>query len=335
VGFARSGVAVLCAASLAGSVLAERSARAEPATVLISYQADAGCPPADAFLATVREKTPNVALAPPGAPARFAVIAMSGAAQSVARLTSRGVDLRTTTRDLAGASCADVVRAIALTTSLAITYESERTPLGPAAPPPEPPRTPVAPPDVSPRARTHLLVGASASLNGGLGAKAAFSESIFMQGDLAAATWPASLRLSASYANRTRSNDPAWGSADFQAMIAGLEVCPYRVEIDPRLRLLPAVRFEGGVQLASGNVAMAGGRSGSFQGTFGALGPLLRAQALLGGVVLEADAGLRFPLSRYSFEIEAAPASAAPAKTVYDVPAVAGFGGLGLGVEFF
>jgi hypothetical protein len=324
------------AAWLAGFILAGGRANAQAATVLISYQADAACPAADVFLAAVREKTPNVALAPAGAPVSYAVTASAGAGQSTARLTMRSADYATTARDLAGASCEEVVRAIALTTSLAITYENEQRPPIPAAAAPPAPAPPAALPNDTPHARPHMSMGVGASVLGGIGPRAAFAGSVFMHGDLPASTWPASLRLSVLYANPTTKNDPSWGSADFQAMLAGFEVCPYRIEIDHRVRLLPTVRLEGGTYRAQGNVTSPGGQSSTFIGTFASLGPLIRGQVLIGGVViLEADAGIRFPLSRYSFEIDPAPGTAAqPARPVYDVPAVAGFAGLGIGIQF-
>ena len=314
-------------------VLAGGSAWAQAEMVPISYQADGSCPAADVFLAAVREKTPNVALAPAGAPASYAVNASAGAGQSFARLTMRGADGTTTTRDLAGASCEEVVRAIALTTSLAITQEKEQRSAIPAAGPPPPPTPPRAPPEGS---RSRMAVGAGASVLGGIAPRVAFAESVFLQGDLPASTWPASLRLGVLYANPATSNDPSWGTARFQAMIAGLEACPYRVEAGHMFRLLPSARLEGGFYLASGDVTAPGGRSSTFSGAFGSLAPLVRGQVLIGDVLLlEAEVGLRFLLSRYSFEIQTAPGSTEPARAVYDMPAVAGFGGLGLGFQFF
>jgi hypothetical protein len=330
----RSGLAPLGAASLACIILASGSARAQT-EVLISYQADAACPPADLFIAAVREKTPNVALAPPGAPVSYAVTVSAGAGQSFARLTMRGADLTTTMRDLAGASCEEVMRAIALTTSLAITHDAEqKAPTAAPVPPPAPP-PPAA--ESPPRALSRMSAGAGVSVLGGVAPRVAFAESVFMQGDLLASTWPASIRLGVIYTNPTTARDPSWGTAEFQAMLAGLEVCPYRIEADPRLRLLPSVRLEGGTYRASGDVTMPGGRSNTFNGAFASLGPLVRGQAVVSNLVLlEAEFGLRFPLSKYSFEIEKAPGAAAQtAKAVYDVPAVAGFGGLGLGIQFF
>jgi hypothetical protein len=131
---------------LAAAVLAASGAHAQPAAVSISYLADATCPAPAVFLAWVREKTPNVGLAPPGMPVRYAVSASGGPAQSFARLAMLGPDFATTTRDLTGASCEEVVRAIALTTSLAITRDTEQRPQTPEAPPPAPPPPPPAPP---------------------------------------------------------------------------------------------------------------------------------------------------------------------------------------------
>jgi hypothetical protein len=98
------------------------------------------------------------------------------------------------------------------------------------------------------------------------------------------------------------------GTADFQAMLANLDVCPYRIDIDPRFRLLPSVRVEAGTYRASGNVTAPGGQPRAFNGTFASIGPLVRGQVLIGNiVVLEPEIGLRFPLSRHSFAWRCAP----------------------------
>jgi hypothetical protein len=333
----RYGLAPIGAAWLAGFILAAGHAHAQTGTIFVSYQADATCPPAEVFLAAVRAKTPNVALAPVGAPVPYIVAVSTGAGQSVARLTMHGADSTTTMRDLAGASCEEVVRALALTTSLAITHDIEHPPPTPAACPPPPPAPPPPPTDSPPRERPRMFAGMGASLLGGIAPHATFAGSVFMQGDLPASTWPASLRLGVLYANPTTTTDSAWGTADFQAMLAGVDVCPYRIDMDPRFRLLPSVRVEGGTYRASGNVTAPGGQPRTFSGTFASLGPLVRGQVLIGNLVLlEAEIGLRFPLSRHSFEIDPAPGNAAQsAKPVYDVPVVAGFGGVGLGIQFF
>jgi hypothetical protein len=333
----RSGLAPIGAAWLASVILAGGHAHAQTEAIFISYQADAACPPAGAFLAAVREKTPNVALAPAGAPVAYIVAVSTSAGQSVARLTMHGADFTTTMRDLAGTSCEDVVRAIALTTSLAITHDIEHKPPAPAACPPPPPPPPPPATDRPAHERPRMSAGAGASLLGGIAPHVTVAGSVFMQGDLPASTWPASLRLGVLYANPTTTTASSWGTADFQAMLAGLDVCPYRIDMDPRFRLLPSVRVEGGTYRASGNVTAPGGQPRTFSGTFASLGPLVRGQVLIGRLVLlEAEIGLRFPLSRHSFEIDPAPGTTAQsARPVYDVPAVAGFGGVGLGIQFF
>jgi len=94
----------------------------EPAELVrIAYDAPANCPSRDAFLARVRSRVGTAWEAPPDGPARAVqVTVVRESAKSAARLAFVDENGRPVHRAVSGATCDEVVSAIALVTALAI-----------------------------------------------------------------------------------------------------------------------------------------------------------------------------------------------------------------------
>ena len=165
----RASVALLLGAAICSPCGAAPQHDAASDKVRIVYRAPAECPDEGAFLSAVRARTGEAWEASPGEIARgIEVTVVVSPAESTARLDFVDDDGHHVSRALTGASCADVVSAIALVTALAIdsrfahddsaasttaSPSGTETPPGPATPngaAPAPNGT--APPEATPNA---------------------------------------------------------------------------------------------------------------------------------------------------------------------------------------
>src|SRR5438477_1902053 len=100
------------------------AARAADRTVGIDYQAPADCPPADEFVALLAARTEGTWRVRQGAgELRFAVQIRQLPAGTVGRLQRSSVGRVSEAREVTGADCREVVRALALTTALSLDTE--------------------------------------------------------------------------------------------------------------------------------------------------------------------------------------------------------------------
>jgi hypothetical protein len=242
------------------------------------------------------------------------------------------------TRSVAGKSCRDVVNGIALVTALAIQSrieeaieqsESESLPTAPPKPTvaaPWPATAQAKPVPLVSTSRTHLRLGGAAVVATGVGPEPTFGPAFFaavewdgprlglagellMSGDvLAEGVWAKFRRLS------VRGEGCPWSGA---AGILSFEPCAL-VEVgslrgDGVLDPPRVIRESGGASL------------------WLAPGALLRLVTRFEPVVLTVDASARFPLLRQEFGVVTA-GNPEPFQ-VYEVPAVAFGGSLGLGIR--
>src|SRR5262249_6044736 len=103
-------------------VSAAPSAAAQVATepIRIDFKAHDGCPDEARFTGEVRARTRKARLAFPGEPARFfrVLVTRDRGGKSRGKLTIEDPSGALATRDVMGASCAEVVSALALITAL-------------------------------------------------------------------------------------------------------------------------------------------------------------------------------------------------------------------------
>jgi hypothetical protein len=259
-------------------------------------------------------------------------------------------------RRVRGATCADVVGALALIVALALDPSALREPGGageaapgqgaPPAPPPQwspppvvvPPPVPARPPPAPPsddqsfappehRRRFRLSLGARALAALGIAPGTLFGAGASV--DLTPArdrlfTWL--VRFSASALFPRDLGSPL--KATFLGQFLALEGCPLRLPLGAVVSLLPCVGFEGGVLHVEG-IDQPGLLSVQNQSAaFLAITQPLRVAARLGQVFsLEVDGTLKEPLRHDSFGYSRPPVH------VHSIPSVTGSFGLGLRVN--
>lgn len=343
-------------AAAAITLAATRAAHAESPPLRLDYRAHVGCPDAVVLIDEIASRTPR---------ARFATPSES-ALTVEARITRRGGESRghlvigagrdRVVRDIASASCDEIVSAFALITALAIDPNASTTPLAPAPPapptppPPPAPVPPLRPPRAGPtlptadvfalplpvwpaplperavpppgfwilgaRGGAALAVAPRPLVGGGLFVERAFD-----------AEARASLTLAAELAATGDFTVGPAGAAFWQAALR-VDGCAFGRRFLARFGLVPCARAEGG---AVGGAGIPGGALTQVQKAvvpwFG-IGFAPRISVDLARVIVELQGGPTFPLVRRSFRFDS------PDYVIHDVPPVVWSVGLGAGVRF-
>jgi hypothetical protein len=351
-----------------GALPGVASADSTVEAVLFGYTAPASCPGEERFLQAVSARTTKLRLAFAGEPARRFVVTVEGdAARASGALAIVGVDGSSTHRDVGTGACEEVVSALALVTALAIDPDAVTEPSPPpatsstpgmnaaavpasgaavegSAPPVEmaPPSSVVYVPPVAPPA---LAAGASAGpprpsflrweAGGaaltwlGMVSTPAFGGGIFVgAAPRESGRWSPSARLSlfALSASPTFLNgigsDLFWGTARLDACVTW--------NARSELGLGGCAAFDAGLLRSRGTVVdnpevatrpwLAPGALGRLEWTLG------------GALVLEATAGVTFPIRRYPFSYRPTPDG--DTVTLDSLPALAGLVELGAGYRF-
>jgi hypothetical protein len=321
---------LLCALSTSGV----RAQTAPPVAVALDYSAPDGCPDAKSFREQVLGRTKRVSFADASAAGPLAwsvrIAETSGGSRGSLRVT--GAKPSKLERNVTASSCEQVVDALALVAALSVDPDASLTPREkpkPAATPPAPAATPAAPPAPAERrtpegaSAPKLSVGLTLTGRSGIASNLAWAPRPFVGINFRSRggyTW--GLALSATQVRGSATVDV--GRADFTWSLGRLEAFPVRASFG-NWRFEPALFFEAG-QLRARGVAVAPVaevRRPAFAA--GALGRLsFLAFELL---ALEVEGGPLVPLVRdrfYLFE----------STTVFRIPAVTGYLGAGVGVEF-
>jgi hypothetical protein len=219
----------------------------------LEFQAPAGCPDEDAFLAELRTRTH-----PPASGRRVVgdlavrLSLTSGGATATLEIRTRGKTVGS--RTLAGRTCKDVVAAVALAAALdleAIAEDAAEAAPPPVAPPPPPPPPRPPPPPPPPRARWswRLALGAQASVTSGVVPGALFGVPLFAElGTRPRGPLSPSFRVWA-LPSLPRSADEL-ASLRFTWLVGGLDVCPVRLGW-PVLGIRPCARVAAGTLRAT------------------------------------------------------------------------------------
>ena len=350
------------AAGIALSALVTTTAaRAETRPIRLDYQAHAGCPEARVLVDEIARRTPLARDAMPFEPAL----------EVQAKITARGRESRgrlalgkgpgRVVREIASASCDEIVSAFALITALAIDPRAVTTLRPPPAPAPAPAPTPLPPPSPAtaqpaaaprrgafappadflppplpalltpPPARAakapgSWILGGRASAGFGIAPRALLGGGIFVEragGDAARA----SLRLAVDLAATGEIDTGPAGAAFWQAA-ARLDGCAFGWRLLPGFDVVPCLRAEGGVLGGAGILRGGLTHVQKVNVPWLGLGIVPRLSVTLARVVLEVQGGPTFPLVRRSFRFES------PDYLIHEVPAVVGYLGLGAGVRF-
>jgi hypothetical protein len=278
-------VAVVC---MGWSVAA---APAPPERIRLTYDAVASCPDREQLVALIAAHAQVIVVDDPGARG-FAVSIVADADGLRGELSIAGA-----VRDVRGATCDEVVAAIALVAALAIEEQ---------APKPEPRVvTPVVP---DPERRWRLAAGGGVGMFTGMAPTARMGAPIFLE---AAREHGPQLRLAFDLTTRDDVIDDA-GSTSFRWTAGRIDGCPFVWERGA-FELAPCLGLELGVTNARGvDVAMAAASDRPW------ITPaaILRLGVRFGRATVAAEGSVGAPLVRDRFLI-------GPDVTVYQVPAIA------------
>ncbi len=205
-----------------GMALAGHAAAA-PQPFHVTYEAPAGCSSRAAFVAELSARTPRARLAAADETAATFDVTLSDRVTDVlGRLTLREIDGRETPRAVAGATCEEVVSALALIAAVLVDPEalSRSEPDHAQRPAPEPRR---------PARRAHFRFGggAGAALDSGIAPELALSAFFELDAEHQSATGARGISFGIA-AQRTRSDtvDTGAGRADFTYTGARGWFCP-------------------------------------------------------------------------------------------------------------
>ncbi|MDB5221245.1 MAG: hypothetical protein JWO86_9172 [Myxococcaceae bacterium] len=295
----------------------------------LTYQAPAGCPDADAFTVEVRARAPRSSPLG-GRSVDVTVTSTTTTSRAATHFEGRVVISDesgvTPSRAVRGETCAEVVRALALTVAMTID-PAEETPTARSAvvAPPAPVGAAAPPVDrSSPEPTTGEPLHLSAGLKGGVETAVGplVSPALGMYGELAGPH--ASLRLGAA-----RSVSPlverGAGSARFARTTMTFDGCPVRWRATPSLALVPCATFEIGSLTSDGRATVDPESSARLWVAAGLSGRLVWEP--FGPIVFELEGRATAPFTRDRFFFR-------PADDVFQAPIVAFSGGFTGGVRF-
>lgn len=336
--------------------------QAPAARASLDYRQDADCPDSAAFRARITARTPVVFDA--AANRSLTVVVQSGT-PSRGRLRF-AADGGAAVREVAGATCDEVVSALALIAAVAlergVLIDDGETPTAteplPAEPPPvaapvTPPATaPVTPPAAAPAAvpptpgpqedrdaahggtggtgaPLRWAVGAQALLAGGVGPALAGGGRAFAEASIDVATRPA-LRASLAWLPGTDRGTELGTEREPERGTVHFSLLAARLEACPVRLELRAFALSPCASFDAGRigVSVSEPESRTIGRVWLAPGALVRLGLSLTPVLaLELEGGFIVPLDRYRFFFS-------PEPFVYKVPAISGSAGLGLAVRF-
>jgi hypothetical protein len=313
---------------LPASVFADDGPRAP---IRITYEDTSGCGDGDAFFDEVAGRTARVRRAEGEEPARlFAVRIAPSAGRLAGDLTVVASDGRHFTRHVDGATCAEIVDALALIIALSVDPYASATPRAAAPPPkraeqqppapaPATPRTPIAP-AAAPAydAGWSWSIAALGELNGAVAPKPVLGP----QGSIDLArrspsVWAPSFRFDLTWTPE-RSFDTLAGITHYQWYAGRLEACPIRIANDT-LSVIPCGAFETGVVRSSG----AASASASDKLWLAFLAIARASWSPTSAFRVEIEGGGVFPVLRNSYAFD-------PHIIVYRVPKAAAVAGVGV-----
>jgi hypothetical protein len=344
---ARAFRGLTCAGALLLASHLAHAGEAENPRFRLVFSAPPQCPDRAAFLAAIHARTPRPHLVEDDDGSAISLrvaIETAGDLSASGRLELREPDGTEETRSVTSRTCAEVTDALALVAAVMLDPEARMgpapappAPTGTALPPPAPappaPPVPPSPPQpppaprpapLAPRAtRWHLWGGAEVGALGGIGPAVAPMGGLFVDVERNARGLASTARLgvdlaTTSSALRTGRHTYEWGGAT-------LRICPAYLTLPSSLRFAPCAGFQVGWHRGTTRDV----RSPSTHSDLWlapTLGGSLEWRAS-SSVSLELQGGALFPLRQSRFFL-------APSSTIFEVPAAAAMGSLGVRVRF-
>jgi hypothetical protein len=298
--------------------------------VRIEFDAPSDCAEVSSFYDRVRARTDRVRLAEAGMQAltlRVRVVRKGGKVHGLLRMTDEHG--ASTTREVDGGSCTEVVDALSLTATLALDPTASPEAPPPAAPPPVEVVTLVATPSHPPPSPIEESLGFEAGLQGGTAE--VISPYLSLGGALfARLTSRTGGRVSRSlgFALAHFGNDILLPEHEIATRLTTLTLsaCPQRLYASGAFSLEPCALFAGGALSASSRGVS---NPGSSLRSWWSAGALLRASIPLGGgSALELEAGGAVPLLKRRFILGGSETY------LGESPGISGFVSLGLSYRF-
>jgi hypothetical protein len=312
-------------------LVALRAARAETtfAPIDVEYRGGEGCPDEAAFLERLHQRTTGSWNGGGIDRPRQVLVAVEGSGAAAAgRLTIVGRSGETTTREVSGQSCEQIVDALAFVVALALdpTASADRPTAPPISPAqPEAPATPAAPSTRG--ARWRLSAAAHAGMTGAFPPGLQVSVPVFVElGREPPPTlrgWSPGVRLGFERGFGASVQVPV-GVARFTWNVGRLDLCA-GLSVTSTLSLGPCLGVDAGALEGAGSIAHPRNASSLWI----ALGGLARGRwQVRSPLFLEVEAGAVFPLVRDTFVFD-------PQTFLYKAPAMGARVSAGVGAYFW
>lgn len=302
---------------------------AAPIDVRIEFDAPSDCLEVSGFYDRVRARTDRIRLAEAGVRALTLRVRVRRTGAKVhGELTMTDEDGASTTREVDGASCREVVEVLSLTATLALdpTASSEAPP--PSEPPPIEVVTLVATPDPAPvrsEPWVALEAGAAAGAAEVLSSHLSLGGAFFVRAAMGERD-RVSRSLGLSLAHLGNDLLQADDRVSVRLTSFTLTGCPLRWGGSGAFSLEPCASFSGGVLAATGRGIS---NPGSVRRSWWSAGALLRAAVALGGAAaLELEAGGAVPLLKRRFILSD------PQRVLGESPGFSAFSALGASYRF-
>jgi hypothetical protein len=318
------------------AVVSTARAETSSAPIDLEYRNGEGCPNEAAFAARLHERTMGGGGGSRGSNGpRRVLIAVDGSGEAaVGQLTIIDRSGETTTRQISGQSCDQVVDALAFVVALALdpTASAEPPPAPQVSRPPEAPAVePARPP---PGAQWRLSAAAQASMTGALPPGLQLSIPVFVElGDEsppALRRWTPSVRAGFERSFGASLQVPQ-GAARFIWTAGRLDLCA-GFSVAPTLSVGPCVGADMGEIYGVGTIAHPRQASELWL----AVGGLVRARWMVRSpLFVEVDAGGVVPLQRNTFVFDPPATVLDPPTVLYEVPPVGARMSGGVGAYFW
>jgi hypothetical protein len=315
--------------------------------ISLVYEAPPGCPAESVFVGAVERDGGRLARATAGMPAREFRVVLEREGDVTGRLVVRDGPSSEVVRTLRGHRCEDVALALAVSAALALEPRSHSSPLASSATAPAEVSAPAPAPTPGPAPSDgepddglqplppgwRLGVSAEAAF-GGLGsASIGLASYVEVIRDTREGFAPAlRLGLAVDKGDGDAAVDATGarvGWLHLSRTVGRLDACPARWVLATPWSPSPfeawvCARLDAGVV---GGVDPGGRATADTHRTWVAAGSLAHLRWILRRVFLDVEGGVMLPLVRARFVVE-------PATTLYEIPAVTGTGGVGVGVFF-
>jgi hypothetical protein len=263
--------------------------------ITIAYADPAGCAPEHGFWRQLSRRSERVRVATSSdATALEVAVERSGAARR-GILTIREAGDVVTVREISGASCDEVITAMALVAAIFLDPNARTEPLAEeASPPPPEPKRPRAP-----ERPLYFGLGVRLAVDTAFAPDPVLGGVLALEGALERGSILSPLFVLSGTRTATATARAAGGVAELQYTGARAMICPLRLPAKGGIRVRPCAAFDAGSFTATGVATLDPDHSSDL---WLAVGGLARLDAnLFGPLAATLELGAAFPLFRYGY----------------------------------